>query len=274
MKRNLFFVTASVLALSATAAMASDNTVYLDQGDSAQQATITQEGAYNKVGNDSWFKQSASAVGDVGNELIVSQTSTSYNDTVNGYQKGDHNTAGITQIGTNSNIRLEQNGAANSSDIQQGGNANWVWAYQLGPDEQHPSGSSNKLVVRQAVSSYPLYGSGNNQINSYQYSSSNDATFTQFGSYNEIKSTQYGNQKATISQIGYYNRTEGGQSGALTNTVDIKQGVDGYDYGTNNYANYSQIGSGLVLNLVQTGNANVSYTKQAGVGSTANITQR
>lgn len=274
MKRNLFFVTASVLALSATAAMADSNVVYLDQGDNAQQATIKQEGSSNKVGNDNWFRQSPSATGDVGNELTVNQTSTSYNDTVNGSQTGSHNIAKLTQTGSNSNIGLVQKGADNLSTIDQGGNGNWVGAYQLGPDAEKPTGSSNKLVVQQAVSSYPLYGNSNNKIDSYQYNSSNDASFTQFGSYNEIRSIQYGNQKATISQIGYYNRTDGSQSGAGTNTVDVKQGQDGYDYGTNSYANYTQIGSGLTLNLTQTGNANVSYTKQVGVGSTANIIQR
>ncbi|NEW99524.1 hypothetical protein DY467_22320 [Rhodopseudomonas sp. BR0G17] len=298
MKRNLFFVTASVLALSATAAMASDNTVYLNQSGTEQKADITQEGAASSVGNNGWFIQAALASGDAGNYLSVSQTSTSNASTSNGYQYGSNNTAHLTQSGYASNIVLQQygndngrptsnvgpsdvitqNGTAYQSNVtlSQGGNSNLFSISQGGYQNNvtaTQSGNSNELTIQQALYYDGTYGYYYNQIKSTQSGNANKSDFSQIGSYNQIDSTQYGNEKARIYQIGYNNRSVGYQYGG-GNTVSIDQGVNGVAYGTNNYANYAQSGTGLQLNLTQTGNNNQSNTVQSGIGSIATIIQK
>ncbi|NEV76519.1 hypothetical protein DYI24_05620 [Rhodopseudomonas sp. BR0C11] len=298
MKRNLFFVTASVLALSSAAAFASDNTVYLNQSGTEQKADITQEGAASSVGNNGWFIQAALASGDAGNYLSVSQTSTSNVSTSNGYQYGSNNTAHLTQSGYGSNIVLQQygsdngrttsntgpsdvitqNGTAYQSNVtlSQGGNSNLFSISQGGYQNNvtaTQSGNGNQLTIQQALYYDGSYGYAYNQIKSQQYGNTNKGDYSQIGSSNQIDSTQYGNESARIYQIGYYNRSVGSQYGG-GNSVNIDQGVNGTAYGTNNYASYSQSGSGLQLNLIQTGNNNQSNTIQSGIGSVANITQK
>ena len=298
MKRNLFFVTASVLALTASAAMAGDNTVYLDQYTETQKADIKQEGAGSSVGGsvlaDHFYQSGAGH-----NDLTVRQTATSKKDTVNGHQTGDTNKAFLTQSGEYSDIVLKQdgtkNGASNAEllvtkntitqngtsshsdatftqngsynlfDITQGGAYNVIAASQ--------NGASNTIKIEQALYKDGSYGNAHNETISKQNNASNSGDYTQIGSYNKIDSTQYGNATAAIYQIGKNNQTLGAQSAGVNN-VNISQGVNNVAYGTNNYAYYNQSGTNLALSVIQMGNHNSSNTNQSGNGSSATIVQK
>lgn len=293
MKRNLFFVTASVLALSASAAMADGNTVNLYQYDATQTATINQDGSYNAVGNGGNFAQGAGA----SNNLEVNQTASATYNTVNGYQYGDVNTAELTQSGYNSNIVLQQNGTNNGRlsadarartdtivqngtsyqsnvtltqngsnngfDIAQGGYQNNATANQ--------QGDTNKVTIKQALAYDSNYGYAYNRINSQQTGSYAKADITQAGSSNAIDSYQYGNG-GTASQTLTANTTGGGNS-IYNNQTGSDIAAELTQVGYSNYITNFQSGATQSVTVSQLGNGNGVYGQQYGDHNKVTIDQ-
>jgi hypothetical protein len=117
MKTHLLLSTAVVALLGASSAFAGSNTVYLNQIDSSQNASITQSGSSNTVGY-SWrnfVQQNGGLSGH--NALVINQSGN--NNWVardaQGYQSGTSNTANISQAGYGSDVELQQSGTENGN---------------------------------------------------------------------------------------------------------------------------------------------------------------
>ncbi|AVT75198.1 curlin [Rhodopseudomonas palustris] len=268
MKRNLFFVTASLLALSTSAAFADGNVVVLNQYDVSQHATIEQFNSGNSVGAyNGWSGFDQNNGGLAGsNVLSVSQTGTgnSVGRDTKGVQSGTGNSADIKQAGVSSDVELQQFGTSNGA-VPTG----WDWT--------NDSGVFNKIVQdSSSVSSkVSVVQNGENNVFSIKQGSiSNNTSVTQTGKW----------AMAYVRQGLGAAETDGATSaqmpfGGNYNGVTISQNSAGLNYavavqggGDSNSLGIYQNGDLLGANAWQEGAGNVFSSNQSGVGNTVGIT--
>ncbi|MFT3938987.1 curlin [Rhodopseudomonas sp.] len=268
MKRNLFFVTASVLALSATAAMADSNTVVLNQADTSHHATIEQFNSGNNVGSYSgWsgFDQNNNGGLVGGNQLTVTQAG--YNNSVGrdakGYQYGAGNSAVISQAGNGSDVELQQKGENNGSVP-----AGWDWTNDPGifnKITQDSTSTGSKVSVVQDGS--------NNVFSIKQGNTSNSTSVTQTGAWG-LAYVRQGigvaeQDKATANWL---------PTGGNSNVATISQASSGVNYavavqggGNSNSLSIGQTGALHGANAWQIGSTNTFSSIQTGTGNTAGL---
>lgn len=302
MKRNLFFVTASVLALSASAAMADGNVVVLNQYDASQHATIEQFNSGNSVGAyNGWsgFDQNNGGLaGNNGLTILQTGTGNSVGRDTKGVQSGTGNSADITQAGASSDVELQQFGTSNGA-VPTG----WNWT--------NDSGVFNKIVQdsSSASSKVSVVQNGENNVFSIkQGNTSNNTSVTQTGKWamayvrqglgaaetdgaTGVQIPFGGNSNsATISQNSAgLNYAVAVQGGGDSNSLGIYQngdllGANAWQEGAGNFFNSNQSGTGNTIGITggiygsdtpikQKGNGNSYTSNQSGANNTANGTQ-
>lgn len=266
MKRNLFFVTASVLVLSATAAMADSNVVVLNQADATQKAVVDQEGSSNSVGTyNGWsgFDQNNNGGLAGGNSLTVTQTGNgnSVGRDVKGYQSGEGNSAVILQAGTSSDVELQQKGTTNGSSAT--GWTNDPGVYNKITQDSTSNGSKVSVFQDGKNNAFSIkQGNTNNSASVSQGGESGMAYVRQGVGVAETDAATgaslplNGNSNvATISQV----------SAGLNYAVAVQGGGD------SNNLSISQTGNLHGANAWQIGSANTFSSIQAGTGNTAGL---
>ncbi|WP_188517830.1 beta strand repeat-containing protein [Alsobacter metallidurans] len=238
MSRKYLLVTTSLAAsLLATAAMADNNTVYLNQTADSQSATISQSGNGNAVGaNGQAFGQG----GGSGNTLTVNQTNTgnSIGVATSGYQSGNNNLANAYQDGVGSRIEIKQSGSNNG---QHGTTTGWDWTNSSDYARLAQDSSANGSVIE-------LTQNGNG----------NAFDVGQGGASNGVSVTQTG----TLGQT--FVRQNVGQAGFHNSSVVVNQDTSN----SINYVNVNaQIGNNLLINIAQSGGLQGAGVDQYGTGS-------
>jgi hypothetical protein len=264
MKTHLLLSTAVVALLGASSAFAGSNTVYLNQLDSSQNASITQSGSSNTVGY-SWrnfVQQNGGLSGH--NALVINQSGN--NNWVardaQGYQSGTSNTANISQAGYGSDVELQQSGTENGNGYiayNNGGAYNSVF--------QDASSNSSKASVVQS---------------GYR----NGFDIVQGGYGNNTSLTQNNNGGVAYIRQGtagsYYDQSSnrGTPTGGNNNAITVNQTTDYANYvvaiqgnGDSNTATLTQQGDGLRVNSWQQGSSNAVSSTQVGYYSTAVFNQ-
>ncbi|OPF91640.1 curlin [Rhodopseudomonas palustris] len=269
MKRNLFFVTASVLVLSSSAAFAADsNTVYLNQTGNDQQANITQSGNGNSVGafngNSGFLQENGTLSG--ANLLTVKQSgnSNSVGRDIQGKQSGAGNSAAIFQEGTGSDVELQQTGTSNGA-VPSG----WNWTNDPGVFNkitQDSSSNGSKVSV--------IQDGKNNVFSIKQGNTGNSTSVNQIGEWGMAYVRQGIGAAETDASTGNALPTGGNY-----NVASITQNSAGLNYavavqggGNSNSLSISQSGNLQGANAWQNGNANVFSSIQTNVGNVVGLT--
>lgn len=287
MRTHLLLSTAVVALLGASSAFADSNTVYLNQPDSSQDATITQSGSGNNVGSGGnyFLQQNGSGTGD--NQLTITQTGN--NNWVSrdgaGFQSGTTNTANISQAGFNSDVELQQNGTNNGKP-----NVGWTNSPNYDTIVQDSSSNGSKAGVYQTGNNnaFDIVQGGNSNNTSVTQNGTGGLAFTRQavgnwaqdvtgrwypvnGSNNNIAINQ------TSASINYAVAVQGNGDGnglAITQSGDWL-GANIWQIGSGNYASSVQSGNNNVIGLadtnssvdtpfVQQGNSNKLINSQTG----------
>lgn len=265
MKRNLFFVTASVLALSATAAMAGDNEAFVSQSGTSQDAAVTQSNSGNKVGtfnNNSGFIQEDGAAPSTGNNQLSIVQDGSGNwvgKNKQGKQSGSDNNADIIQHGTNSTVELSQTGQSNGIL-----NPGWTNATTGNRILQDATATSSTVDLTQTGK--------NNAIDIAQGGSGNRTTASQIGTNQlYVRQSTAETDTNTPAVYGAFAGTNGAIDVNQTSTAENNYAAVAQGGGNGNRIKITQDGATLAAGVNQNGNRNYFSSTQTGTGNLVGI---
>lgn len=235
---------ASMVAITASSAMAGSNKTFLWQAGDYNSSTINQLGYKNKMGKySSGFRQGKT--GSSHNTLNVKQDgnfSKIARDQSQGvsYQYGNHNAMTLTQLHHSNDINtVRQNGTWNVMNLKQHGSNNEIaYVSQTGNSDSWDKG---QLIIDQDGFNHMVVRAEQNGAGSYMYLSqkghSNTVTLaSQTGDDNSMKLYQY--------------------AGTHGNDAELKQNGDNnaitvYQKSNHNFAVVNQNGNNLVAVLTQ-----------------------